>query len=201
MVWTFILVPLVGALIGWFTNFIAVKMLFHPREPKKILFLTFQGIFPKRQRDIADKLGTIVAEELLSFEDLKSRINKPQNIQQIEKLIDKKLEAYLVNDFPKEYPLLAILMGPYQREKIRESVVGKVGKMGPEMIDNYLDKLESSIDIKQMVSDKVASFSPVKLEDMLNAVLQKEFGFIERIGALLGFFIGLVQVLIIYFTS
>ncbi len=201
MAWTFILVPLVGALIGWFTNFIAVKMLFHPREPKKVLFMEVQGIFPKRQQAIAERLGTIVAEELLSFEDIKSRINKPENIQEIEILIDKKLEEYLKNDFPKEYPLLALLMGPSQRSQIRKSVLGKVSAMAPQAINKYLDKLESSMDIKQIVQEKVAAFSPAKLEDMLNQVLSKEFGFIERVGAFLGFMIGLVQVLIIYFTT
>jgi len=188
MIWTFVLVPFIGALIGWFTNFIAVKMLFHPREPKKILFTTVQGIFPKRQQAIAERLGNIVAEELLSFDDIKSRINNPENIKEIEVLIDKKLEDYLKNDFPREYPMLALLMGPSQRAN-------------PEAINKYLDKLENSLDIKQIVQEKVAAFSPAKLEDMLNQVLAKEFGFIERVGAFLGFMIGLIQVLIIYFTT
>lgn len=201
MIWTFVLVPVVGALIGWFTNFIAVKMLFHPREPKKFLFMTVQGIFPKRQQAIAERLGNIVAEELLSFDDIKSRINNPDNIKEIEVLIDVKLEDYLKNDFPKEYPMLALLMGPSQRAKIKKSVLGKVSAMAPEAINKYLDKLESSLDIKQIVEEKVAAFSPAKLEDMLNQVLSKEFGFIERVGAFLGFMIGLVQVLIIYFTT
>lgn len=49
--WFYILrmtsVPLIGGFIGWLTNWVAIKMLFYPREPKKILFVTFQGIFPK----------------------------------------------------------------------------------------------------------------------------------------------------------
>jgi len=51
-----ILIPIISAFIGWFTNWIAIKMLFHPREPKKFLGLTLHGIFPKRQKVIAEKL-------------------------------------------------------------------------------------------------------------------------------------------------
>ena len=69
-----ILIPLISAFIGWFTNWIAIKMLFHPREPKKILGLTFHGIFPKRQRQFAEKLGKLVSEELLSFGDIEEKI-------------------------------------------------------------------------------------------------------------------------------
>jgi len=63
--------PIVGALLGWFTNFIAIKMLFHPRKPMKFLFWTLQGIFPKRQEKIASQIGTMVAQELFSIDDIK----------------------------------------------------------------------------------------------------------------------------------
>ena len=55
-------------------------MLFHPREPKKFLFITFQGIFPKRQQQFAEKLGQLVSKELISFEDIKSKLNNPAMI-------------------------------------------------------------------------------------------------------------------------
>ena len=53
--------PVIGALIGWLTNWVAVKMLFHPREPLKLGIVTVQGIFPKRQQALAEKLCVVVA--------------------------------------------------------------------------------------------------------------------------------------------
>ncbi|HZI52754.1 MAG TPA: DUF445 family protein, partial [Chitinophagaceae bacterium] len=83
MTWTLILIPLISAFIGWFTNWIAIKMLFHPREPKKILGITFQGIFPKRQKVFAQKLGKLVSNELLSFSEIEQKISNPTNIEKI----------------------------------------------------------------------------------------------------------------------
>ena len=57
--------PFIGAGIGWVTNFIAVKMLFHPRKPLRLLFFSVQGVFPKRQQAFAHKLGAIVSDELI----------------------------------------------------------------------------------------------------------------------------------------
>ena len=71
-----ILIPLISAFIGWFTNWIAIKMLFHPKEPKKILGITFHGIFPKRQQQFAEKLGKLVSEELLSFKEIAEEIDE-----------------------------------------------------------------------------------------------------------------------------
>ena len=47
------LTPFVGAFIGWLTNYVAIKMLFRPREPWYILGFPMQGVMPRRQRDLA----------------------------------------------------------------------------------------------------------------------------------------------------
>ncbi len=52
------LIPFISAFIGYFTNWIAIKMLFHPKNPVTVLGITFQGIFPKRQKQFAQKLGS-----------------------------------------------------------------------------------------------------------------------------------------------
>ena len=57
--------PFIAAGIGWFTNYLAIKMLFHPREPINLGFYTLQGIFPKRQKVLAEKLGKVVSQDLV----------------------------------------------------------------------------------------------------------------------------------------
>jgi uncharacterized membrane protein YheB (UPF0754 family) len=48
-----ILTILLSAFTGWVTTWIAIKMLFHPRNPFKIFGFTIQGIFPKNQHLIS----------------------------------------------------------------------------------------------------------------------------------------------------
>ena len=59
-----------------------------------------------------------------------------------------------------------------------------------------MKKLASDLDLEKIVTEKVASFSSEKLEDILNQITKKEFQFLEVIGAVFGFIIGLVQVLL-----
>lgn len=82
-----ILQPLVAAFTGWFTTWIAIYMLFHPRNPKKILGITFQGIFPKRQKVIAAKLGATVANELINFNDISVHLKDPQHLEALKPTI------------------------------------------------------------------------------------------------------------------
>ena len=55
-----VLLPLIAAFTGWVTNLVAIRMLFHPRHEWRILGLRIQGILPKRQPDLARKVGQVV---------------------------------------------------------------------------------------------------------------------------------------------
>ena len=69
--------PVIGALIGLFTNYIAVKMLFRPYTEKRIgkLKIPFTpGIIPRRQAALAKALGHMIEEDLVRKEDLKSSL-------------------------------------------------------------------------------------------------------------------------------
>lgn len=65
--------PLIGAVIGYFTNYIAVKMLFRPHREIKIGRFTLPftpGIIPKRKNDLASAVGKAVGSSLLTEEDM-----------------------------------------------------------------------------------------------------------------------------------
>lgn len=64
---------LVGAVIGYFTNYIAIKMLFRPRKAIKIgsWILPFTpGVIPRNQARVARACGTAVGERLVTGEDM-----------------------------------------------------------------------------------------------------------------------------------
>ena len=57
--------PIIGAIIGYITNFIAVKMLFHPYKPIKIFGFTLPftpGIIPKRKPKLAKAISRAVGD-------------------------------------------------------------------------------------------------------------------------------------------
>ena len=69
--------PIIGAVIGYCTNYIAVKMLFRPYKPLKIgkLRMPFTpGIIPKRKNDLAKAVGDAVAGHLFTENDLQESL-------------------------------------------------------------------------------------------------------------------------------
>jgi len=184
--------PIISALIGYVTNFLAVKMLFHPRKEVNLILFRIQGIFPKRQKKLAQKLGELVARELLSIEDIKNIVKDPSILHGADDIIGEKIDQFLTN-FIQSKPMLAMFISGDVKEQIKQTLLSEIVKLLPEMLDMLSEKLEEKVDIKQIVVDKVANFSSDEIEKMLYAIMAKEFTFIEVLGGVLGFFIGLVQ--------
>lgn len=194
IIWT---LPVIAALTGYITNYIAIKMLFHPRKKVKILFLEIQGIFPKRQKNLAEKLGKIVAEELFSIEDVKKSLQNPDSTEDISAIVDTRLNDFLDNRLIEAMPMLAMFMNDEIKQKIKSTLLEEVQLMLPELIDRFISKIENDVDIEKTVYEKVVSFSTDKLEDILYSIMSKEFKFIEILGGVLGFMIGLIQIAIL----
>ena len=189
--------PLIGALIGWLTNYIAIKMLFHPRDEVRIFFIPVQGVFPKRQKDFARKLGQIVSEELISVADLTAHLKEKATSEAILNHIAQRLEEGIASRLPRAFPMLAMLMSGDMAEKVKGFLIEQIGSLNEELIDRLSGQLEEELDIHRIVEEKVAAFSSDKLEEILFSIMRREFKFVEMVGAVLGFLIGVAQVLLL----
>jgi len=169
-------------------------MLFHPRLPKRILGLTFHGVFPKRQQQIAESLGKIVGQELLSFDDIEKTITNPENVQRILPLAEAHIDNFLRVKLKESMPMIAMFIGDKTINQLKEVFMKELEELFPVIMKNYVAHLKNDLDLEKIVVDKISSFSSDKLETMLNQILTKEFRFVEVIGAALGFFIGLLQI-------
>lgn len=193
-----ILIPVISALIGWFTNWIAIIMLFRPKDEVKILFFKIQGVFPKNQQRVAERIGSMVSNELFSSKDIRAHIEHPDNLDAIRNAVELKIDEYLNVTFPKNYPITSIFVGKNRKNKIKDDLILEVEKVAPEVIEQYVQNIEASLNIEEIVRKKVAALPPDRLEEMLNSILKKEFKFIEYIGGIIGLIIGIVQVVLVY---
>lgn len=189
----FILIPIISGAIGWVTNWVAIKMLFRPRQPKKILFYTFQGIFPKRKATLATRLGTVVARDLLSVDVLKTKVDTLENRAKLKTAILTEFKSYMSGKFKTGNPLLGMLAS----DSVMEQLTQKLNQMLDELIPRLMNQVTGKVEdfkIDEMVAERVMQFSDEKFEDMLMTVINKELKFIEIAGAALGFLIGVIQV-------
>lgn len=192
-IWT---LPFISAFIGWLTNWIAIKMLFHPRNPIQFLGITFQGIFPKRQQQFAEKLGRIVSQELLSFSEIESKITHPENVKKLMPFVENHIDQFLRKKLADEMPVISMFIGENTIQQLKKIFSQELESLFPIIMKNYMGSLQEQLDLEKLVVEKVAGFSSDKLEQILFSIMAKEFRFVEIIGAIVGFLIGLLQILI-----
>ncbi len=196
-----LIIPVISAFIGWVTNWVAIKMLFHPREPKRFLGITFHGIFPKRQQQFAEKLGKLVSAEFLSFSDIEQKISSPENLKKIMPMIETHIDDFLRHKLSNEMPILSMFIGDKTINSLKEVFMKELEILFPQVMKQYAANLKTELDLEHIVIQKVSNFSSDKLEEILYQIMSKEFRFVEIIGAVIGFIIGVMQVAITVLTS
>ncbi|MCP4294763.1 MAG: DUF445 family protein [Proteobacteria bacterium] len=196
--WRYVLIPLISAFIGWLTNWIAVKMLFHPKKPINFGLFKIQGIFHRRQKDIAFKLGQTIEKKLFSHADIHHLISSPEFIQKLLPIIEKYLDDFVENRLRNMHPMLMMLPDAMM-VVIKEKLLDEFSNFVPKVLEGAGEALESQINVKEIIREKIEQFDVSELEDILFSILKSEFKMIEYIGGVLGFVIGLSQLLIIRF--
>lgn len=194
-----ILLILIGALIGWITNYIAIKMLFRPYKPINFGLFKIQGLIPKRRHQIGESIAETVQNELISVEDIVEKLENSNMDEEMEAVIDKILEERLEREITAKFPMLAMFLNGLTLKKIQNSIKNAIMDNKDEIIGFFFQALENNVDFKQIIVERVDNFSMEELEKIVFALAKKELKHIEIIGAILGGVIGVIQFLITIF--
>ncbi len=193
MTWDLVLLPVVAALIGWGTNVLAIKMLFWPRKPIRILGWEFLGVLPKRQRELARSIAEVLNDELLPLEELVQVANTPAVRGKVAQVVAESLTEKLGRFVPR-------FILEHTAEKIRgyleDLLNSELETMFNQLGTELSRELQQSKLLGQLVEDKINSFDLLQLESLILKVTRHELRYIELFGAVLGLIIGLVQVLV-----
>lgn len=193
-------IPLITAFIGWITNRVAIRMLFRPRKPVRVLGYHWQGLIPKRQKDIARRSAEIIEREVLSQNLLRKELEAVDFEEYIASFTSRVIHDKL-GDRLRAVPILGNLLNEPTLRKLAELAGQEMKKQAPYLKHRLSAEMEARIPIRELIESRVAAFELDKLEDLVNKVAGQEFRAIERLGAVLGFLVGLIQLIILLLTG
>lgn len=197
---SYISIPIISALIGWFTNYIAVKMIFRPRKPVKILFWTLQGLLPKRQKELALSVGETVEEKLFSLEDITGNLSHEELSERFTPIVRNVIDELMKKKLG-QIPLLGTFLQGDILKQVREMLVDEVVESFPRFIHEIGLSLEEHVKVKEVIRQRIEGFDLAVLEEIVYKISSQELRAIELLGGVLGFIIGLAQVGIIIATK
>ena len=185
---------IIGGVIGYITNVVAIKMLFKPYEPIKIPLTNIEimGLIPKRRAEIAKNVAETVKRELLCEDDIFNGIIKDEDKEEIASYINSKI-GNIVSEKAIFLPssLVSKING-----YISDIVDKEVGNAIDELGSTFVEKAKNRVDIEKIIEDRINEFDIEYIEEMTVRIAKKELKHIEVLGLILGFLIGIVQGLI-----
>jgi uncharacterized membrane protein YheB (UPF0754 family) len=181
--------------IGYVTNRIAVKMIFRPIRPVRVLGLRLQGLIGRRQQDLAASIGRVVGEHLVQHEDLARALAGVDLEPLLGDLLDEALAPKIAE--LRALPLVGGFLSEARVADIRKAFVRGILVHEDRIARKLEAAFEKAIDVRALVTAKVAAFPVEKLEKLVLEVAARELRAIEWLGGLLGLLIGVVQVLVL----
>lgn len=195
-----IILPVAGALIGWITNWLAVKLIFRPYQPIKFPLLNYsiQGVVPKRRLELARNIGEVIEKELLSVQDLLTYFQEGEITGELMRSVELGIRVRLMDRLPAFIPLsIKNIISDVLAEQVNKELPGLIN----EVLDRFGDRLEDKLKIGEMVENKLNAYPIERIESIILAVSARELRHIEILGGVLGFFIGLLQVALLYLVG
>lgn len=198
-IWTWLTIPAIGAVIGWSTNWLAVKMIFRPIRPRRLLFFRVQGLIGRRQPELAKAIGRVVGNHLVEHKDVVKSLNKLDFHGILGKVLDKGLGPKIQE--LRSLPLIGGFLTEERIADIKKSISDSILQHKEAVLDEVEKGLSKGLDVPQLVESKVAAFAIEKLEKLILEVAARELRAIVVLGGVLGALIGLCQVGFLWFRA
>ena len=176
----FILFPIVGAVIGAFTNELAIRMLFRPYNPwyiGKMRIPMTPGVIPAQRTTIAANIAETFEKHLLSSDEIHKALTSEKSKQIINEKIDETL---------KTLGPLAMMATPFKPKIVDKLIVG-MSTVAEQAVSS------GDLDIRKKIEEKINEMPLETLEELILGFSRKQFKHITLFGGILGAAIGLVQ--------
>ncbi len=184
-------IPLISAIVGWLTNYLAVKMMFYPIEFVGIKpFFGWQGLIPAKRRQMAEIEVELVLGKLLSVEELAQRLDADELTKAIERRLSQVIRKVINDVMAESAPQLWAALPVQGKNLVYQRIENDIPNVVHKMVDDFQHNVSEILDIKELVVEQLVN-APELVNEIFLTAGSKEFPFIVRSGLYFGFLFGL----------
>ncbi len=193
------ILPVFGLIVGFATNYLAIKLIFRPINPIKLLGITFQGVFLKRQNEVADEYAKIITARILTTETIFDFILRGPSPQKFSNLIKKQIDQFVHSLLNVSGVLSDFLHKNKRIENIKNIAHYRLLEELPISIQDVFNYADDALDIKNILSSRMKALSKLEFEQFLRPVFKEDEFKLILIGAFLGALAGLAQYFLFFY--
>ena len=197
LVWLFAqpvwFLPITGVLVGWATNWVALKMVFEPLEPKKMGPLNWQGLFLRRQAEVSEAYAEFFATKILHSEALMNSILEGPAAEQLIELVKSYVEESVDHVSGAAGTIAQLAVGTEKWVELKTEISGRIALVVPQELGKLEDYVSEAIALEQELCQNLKSLSSAEFEEVLRPVFREDESTLIAVGAFLGGIAGLLQ--------
>ncbi|MGY6657735.1 DUF445 domain-containing protein [Amycolatopsis sp. TRM77291] len=193
-----IVLPLFGIGIGWFTDWIALKMIFLPREPKRFFgFYTWQGVFQKRKDQVSADYGDMIAREIITIPNLLEAVLSGPKSDKLFTMITREVQRTIDAQASVVKPFVALAVGSRRFQEMKQTAAAKAAARIPETIRHAESYAVNALDVRNTIVDRMRRLNPLEFEQLPRPAFRQDEWKLIAVGAVIGGLVGELQVLLL----
>ncbi len=190
--------PIFGAVIGWFTDWLAIKLVFFPRERTKILgVFPFQGVFQRRRAEVARQYGELVAREVMTVPNLIEGILRGPRSDRLLMMIQRIVRKTVDEQASIAKPFVAVAVGTRRFQEMKDAAATSAMAYLDATAMHAEPYASEALDIGNTIAARMDRLSRVEYEGLLRPAFRQDEWKLIAVGAIIGFLVGHLQVLLL----
>jgi uncharacterized membrane protein YheB (UPF0754 family) len=193
-----LVMPLFGLFTGWFTDWLALRMVFNPKEPVRYFGLfEWQGLFLKRRKEIAGDYGALIAKEILTPRNVIDAVLRGPLSDRLFSMVQREVQHVLDQQAGVARPFVVLAVGSTRYQEMKRLVGEKIMERLPETMAYVEDYAEDAMDIRNTMVTKMRQLSAEEFEGLLRPAFEQDEWILIAVGAALGFAVGELQLFMV----
>jgi uncharacterized membrane protein YheB (UPF0754 family) len=187
------LLPILGVIVGYVTNWVALWMIYEPPEPRRFGPLRFQGLFVKRQPEVSDVYARIVADEIVTVSNFGGELLHGPQSDRTRSLIESAMRPAIDRAVGPARTAVRVAVGRREYDAIRQSFASApVDAMMTPLSDPDFSRQQSKT-MRKLIAERMREMAPADFAEMLRTATKEDEWLLLLHGAVLGFAGGLVH--------
>lgn len=195
------IMPGFGFVTGFASDWLALNLIFIPRQPKKILGIQIHGVLHAQREAVTRDYARLLATDLFAPEVLMEAILQGPTAERLFAAVDKEVSNAIDKQAGVTRPLITLAIGTKRYREVKDTVVRLLLDRLPDTMADAKDYAVKTLDIENLVIDKMNKLSPEQYESILRPVFKDDEMLMVMVGAVLGFLVGELQVVMVEHLS
>ncbi len=192
-----LMLPLFGLFTGWFTDWLALKLVFNPVHPLRLGGVTWQGLFIKRRDEVTEAYAELIAQQLITPHRLFETLLTGPLSDRVFAMVQRHVQRVVDDQAGIARPLVLLAVGSARYQALERTTAERVMDRLPETLAYVEEYAGEALDIKNTLVHRMHGLPDEDFLQLIRPAFQADEWKLITVGALLGFGMGELQVLVL----